>query len=178
METEPQSESTKALRTKTFQFRCPCRENKCHLGVFVITPKHAEISPAMLKVQKKFFLGHGIKTTDPVAAANIFLQRDHKELEDLLFQYCHGKLGLYMVPRMFDGDVPQAIHLSRFKDEKHLDRVRGDIAERAMFFALQEYYKLTGDDVLIIHSHKFLNKASNNEKDFIVVNLTKGNLVS
>ena len=72
-------------------------------------------------------------------------------------------------------NIPQAVHLSEFKVAKYLDGVRGDIAERSMFFQLEKYYKSTGDDVLIIHSHKFLNKETNNEKDFIVLNLTKGN---
>ena len=57
----------------------------------------------------------------------------------------------------------------------------GDKAESKMFHALKQYFEKTGDDVLIIHSHKFLhkdtttNKQTNNEKDFIVVNVSKGN---
>ena len=176
MEVETQSQSImNAAGMKTFQHRCPCQENKCHLGVSEIIPKHADIPSELLRVQKKFFLGHGIKTTDPATAANIFLHRDHKQLEELSCQYCHGKLGVYMVPPMFYGDVPEAIRLSEFKVDKHLDRVRGDIAERAMYFALKNYFESNGDDVSIIHSHKFLNKASSNEKDFIVFSLSKGN---
>ena len=59
---------------------------------------------------------------------------------------------------------------------KHLDRVRGDIAESKVYHALKDHFKGTGDDVMIVHSHKFLNKDSNNEKDFIVFNLSKGNM--
>ena len=58
---------------------------------------------------------------------------------------------------------------------KHLDQVKGDLAEKTMFQALEKYYSEEGDDVAIIHSHKFLNSASNNEKDFIVLNHSKGN---
>ena len=80
-----------------------------------------------------------------------------------------------MVPPMFYGEVPQAIKLSEYKVEKHQDRVKGDIAERKVFYALQEYYRITGDDTLVVHSHKFrVHDDSNNEKDFIVLNLTKG----
>ena len=43
-----------------------------------------------------------------------------------------------------------------------------------MFYALEEYYKMEGDDVLVVHSHKFYVENSSNEKDFIVLNLTKG----
>ena len=81
-----------------------------------------------------------------------------------------------MVPPMFFGQVPEAIQLSQYKVEKHFDNVKGDIAERNVFYELEKYYSDEGDDVLIIHSHKFLNNESNNEKDFLVFNLTKGNL--
>ena len=175
MEVEAQSESRQVSSAREFQFKCPCSKNKSYLGVFEIIPKDADVSAEMLKVQRKFFLGQGINTTDPVAAAELFLHRDHEELADLKYQYCPGKLGVYMVPPMFYGEVPQAVHLSEFKVAKYLAGVRGDIAERSMFFQLEKYYKSTGDDVLIIHSHKFLNKEGNNEKDFIVLNLTKGN---
>ena len=53
-------------------------------------------------------------------------------------------------------------------------RVKGDLAESTMYYALKNYFALNGDDVLIVHSHKFLHKNSNNEKDFIVFNLSKG----
>ena len=43
-----------------------------------------------------------------------------------------------------------------------------------MFDALKQYFDGCKDDVVVIHSHKFLNKDSNNEKDFIILNLTKG----
>ena len=107
-------------------------------------------------------------------ARNILLHRDHKDLEELPHQYYHGKLGVYMVPPLFLGEVPETVHLSKYK--KHLDKVREDIAEHSMYFGLKEHYKTTGQDVLIIHSHKFLNKASNYEKDFIVFNLSIGNV--
>ena len=58
---------------------------------------------------------------------------------------------------------------------------KGDDAEKKVFYALKRYFKTTGDDVLIIHSHKFFHNSSNNnekptnnEKDFIIVNLSKG----
>ena len=79
-----------------------------------------------------------------------------------------------MVTPMFYGEVPEAVKPSEYKVEKHKDRVKGDIAERKMYYALRDYFKKTGDDVLIVHSHKFLINESNNEKDFIVLNYTKG----
>ena len=174
MEAQNNNQSTRVATTKTYQHRCPCKENKKHLGVSEIVPKQSPMPPELLKVQKKFFLGHGIKTTDPDLAADIFLERDHGKIKALLSQYEHGTLGVYMVPPMFYGDVPEAVRLSDFIVNKHLDKVRGDIAERTVYYGFKEYFESTGDDVLIIHSHKFLNKASTNEKDFIVFNLSKG----
>ena len=43
-----------------------------------------------------------------------------------------------------------------------------------MFEALKKHYEKSGDDVLIVQSHKFLNSVSSNEKDFLLVNVTKG----
>ena len=155
---------------------CPCKANKCHLGIHSIQPKQAEVSPTLAKVQKKFFVGHGIETTDPKEAARLFLSRDHDKIESLLVHYRNGQLGVYMVPPMFFGEVPEAVIFEEYNIPKHSDRVRGDIAENKVYHALNDYFKRTGDDVLIIHSHKFLNQTGNNEKDFIVFNLSKGKL--
>ena len=84
------------------------------------------------------------------------------------------KLGVYTVPPTFYGEVPDVIKLSEFKGEKNINRVKGDLAERTLFHALKTYFALKGDDAIVIHSHKFLHKESNNEKDFIVLNLSKG----
>ena len=43
-----------------------------------------------------------------------------------------------------------------------------------MFEALKKHYEESGDDILIVQSHKFLNSVSSNEKDFLLVNVTKG----
>ena len=156
--------------------KCPCHSNKCHLGIHSIEPKPAEVSPTLARVQKKFFIGHGIVTTNPKEAARLFLSRDHGKIEALLVHYREGQLGVYMVPPMFFGEVPAAVILEDYDVPEHLDRVRGDIAESKFYHALKDYFNRTGDDVLIVHSHKFLSKASNNEKDFIVFNLSKGKL--
>ena len=171
---DPQSERQKVLNVKKCQYKCPCEKNKCHLGVFNIEPNETETSSKLNKVQKEFYLGHGIKTNDSNEAANIFLERDHHELISLLSKYSPGKLGVYMVPPMFYGEVPSAIKLSEFKGEKNIDRVKGDLAESTMFHALKKHLALNGDDAIVIHSHKFLHKESNSEKDFIVLNLSKG----
>ena len=65
-------------------------------------------------------------------------------------------------------------HLDPNSQGKHKDAVKGQIAEQKMFDALKQYFDGCKDDVVVVHSHKFLNKDSNNEKDFIILNLTKG----
>ena len=154
--------------------KCPCSVKKDHLGVSRIVSRKSKIAAKQSKLLRKFFLGNGVTTKDPIEAANHCLHRDHKKLVELQKKYYHGQLGLYMVPPMFYGQVPEAINLSKYKVEKHIDNVKGDLAERNMFFALEEYFLDEGDDVLVIHSHKFINSFGNNEKDFIIVNLTKG----
>ena len=156
--------------------KCPCQSQKCHLGIHSIEPKQTDGSPALARVQKNFFMGHGIVTNDPKEAARIFLSRDHDKIEALLVHYCNGQLGVYMVPPMFFGEVPEAVILEKYDVSEHLNRVKGDIAESKVYHALKNYYKRTGDDVLVVHSHKLLNKAKNkvNEKDFIIFNLSKG----
>ena len=156
--------------------KCPCKSNKCHLGIHRVEPKQVEVHPTLAKAQKKFFIGHGIETTDPKEAARLFLSRDHGKIEALLVHYYNGQLGVYMVPPMFFGEVPEAVILEDYKVPKHLDRVRGDIAESKVYHALNDYFKRTGDDVLIVHSHKFLINHEQHEKDFIVFNLSKGKL--
>ena len=79
MEETSEKTSASATKPKTFMFKCPCKEKKCHLGVFIIIPKESEALSELSKVQKKFYLGHGIKTNDPIEAAKILLHRDHKK---------------------------------------------------------------------------------------------------
>ena len=155
--------------SKTTQFDCLCKAKTSPLGVFTIEPKKSNHN-----IKRQYSLGLGLKTTDPKKAGDIILQRDHKRIVALLEQYHHGKLGVYMVHPMFYGVVPQAVKLSEYKVQKYQDKVKGDIAERKMFYAFQEYYDMAGDDTLVVHSHKFRMDDSNNEKDFIVLNLTKG----
>ena len=57
-----QSERQRSINRKKCQYKCPCEKNKCHLGVFTIEPKETEITTELKKVQKEFYLGHGIKT--------------------------------------------------------------------------------------------------------------------
>ena len=123
-------------------------------------------------------MGNGFVTTDFAEAANILLQRDHKAFLHLLEHYHHGKLGAYFVPNIFFSEVPKVIDFGADKgaayNAKYEDNVRGEVAEHEVFKELQKYFKETKDDILVLHSHKFLNDTSNHEKDFILLNLSKG----
>ena len=57
---------------------------------------------------------------------------------------------------------------------KYKDAIKGQIAEQKVFHVLKEYFDDSKDDVVVIHSHKFLNADGNNEKDFVILNLSKG----
>ena len=57
-----------------------------------------------------------------------------------------------------------------------MDLVKGQIAEQVMFTKLKEHYEKSKDDVVVLHSHTFLQSKS--EKDFIIVNGTKGYLMA
>ena len=125
-------------------------------------------------------MGNGITTTDRTKAANDLLNRDHKKLLQFLRGFQNGqKLGTYFVPPMFISQVPEVIKPCDYTaktDDKgtHKDMLKGQIAEKIMFEELKKHFEKTQDNVIIFHSHKFLENDSNSEKDFIVVNLDKG----
>ena len=163
---------------------CPCENNKDYLGI--VTLVEPEVNPTRkkkLKLKHSFFLGNGIKEDDPKEAANKLLFRDHKDVADLNDNYYNGKLGPKFLPPIFYSAIPNVVNPSAYEDQTKLkpgrhkpyhDEIRGEEAERLMFDALQVHFNQTKDDVLILSSHKFLNDTSNNEKDFIIVNLSKG----
>ena len=57
--------------------------------------------------------------------------------------------------------------------KNHLDGgLQGDVVERKVFVALKKHF--VQDDCLVLHSHSFLHNSNFKEKDFIILNLTKG----
>ena len=122
-------------------------------------------------------MGNGVTTKDQAKAINDLTNRDHPRLIRFLKEYGPGKLGEYFVPPIFFSSTPDVIKLKEYDSKtqgkgKHKSGVRGQIAEEIMFNTLKEYYRKSKDDVIVLHSHKFLKNAS--EKDFIVINVTKG----
>ena len=122
-------------------------------------------------------MGNGVTTKDQAKAINDLINRDHPRLIRFLEEYGPQKLGAYFVPPIFFSSTPDVIKLSEYDSKtqgkgKHKSGVRGQIAEEIMFNTLKVYYRKSKDDVIVLHSHKFLKNAS--EKDFIVINVTKG----
>mgnify|MGYP001493449848 CR=1 FL=1 len=100
----------------------------------------------MEKIQKEFFLGHGIKMTDKVKAANDLLHRDHPRVIRFLEEYGPGKLGTYFVPPLFFISNPEIIDYYKYESKtqgkgRHMNLVKGQIAEQVMFKKLKKYYE-------------------------------------
>merc|ERR1711860_58552 len=60
------------------------------------------------------------------------------------------------------------------KDHEGHGDLSGDKWERFLYNALKKYFEDTKDACLIIHGHSFLHENNFKEKDFIVLNLSKG----
>ena len=156
---------------------CPCQENKNYLGILELTLKLGQ--ERKKKVNTNFFLGNGIKEKDPKEAATKLLNRDHKDVENLNENYFNGKLGAKFLPPTYFSDIPQIVNPDAYETKKNfkpktVDKIRAEKAEKTMFQALQRHFNDTKDDVLVLSSHKFSHNTSVTEKDFIILNLSKG----
>ena len=129
-----------------------------------------------------FFLGNGIKEKDPKESATKLLNRDHKDIANLNENYFNGKLGAKFLPPIYFSDIPEVVNPEAYETKKtkkdfkpeKVNKIRAENAEKTMFQALQRHYNETKADVLVLSSHKFSNNTSVAEKDFIILNLSKG----
>ena len=156
---------------------CPCQKNNNYLGILELTLKQGQEQKK--KVNTNFFLGNGIKEKDPKEAAAKLLNRDHKDVANLNENYFNGKLGAKFLPPIYFSDIPHIINPDDYETKKNfkpamVDKIRAEKAEKTMFQALQKHFNETKDDVLVLSSHKFSNDTSVKEKDFIILNLSKG----
>ena len=140
-------------------------------------------------------MANGITTSDRKHAKEILLERDHKPIFNLRQYYHSGILKGYFMPPTFLSKIPNVLVPSEFpqrrndaKDHQakgyYLTHVpndydgdgvlAGESTEREMFYGLKKHYEQTGDDCLVLHGHCFLWNDSIHEKDFIVLNLSKG----
>ena len=128
------------------------------------------------------------KTVDE--ACDYLLRRDWSIIAKLNHKYKPGTIGLIMLPSTFHSAVPDILDPERFE---HIARTKkmsqnqiigkranfsGDRCEKVMYESLKTFYK--NQDVVVIHSPKFrtLNGNHSNEKDFIIINLQKGYVLS
>ena len=91
--------------------------------------------------------------------------------------YGPGKLGAYFVPPMFFAPYPEIVNIEEYEQRtkgkgKLMSGLKGEAAEHSLFIELKDHFQRSKDDALVIHSHTFLCSAS--EKDFIIINLSKG----
>ena len=135
---------------------------------------------------KRFFMGNGIEYDDAKKAAKYLLSRDHKDLATLNLDYFNGKLGPKFLPPMFFSGIPKVANFKEYQDfyankgekGKYSDQIKGVLAEKFVFHELKTYYNDTKDDVLVVHNHQFLGSSCSNEKDFVIINLSKGYTLS
>ena len=156
---------------------CPCQENKNYLGILELTLKQGQEQKK--KANTNFFLGNGIKEKDPKVAATKLLNRDHKDVANLKENYFNGKLGAKFLPPIYFSDYPHIVNPDAYETKRDINpetvnKIRAEKAEKTMFQGLEKHFIETKDDVLVLSSHKFSNTASVNEKDFIILNLSKG----
>lgn len=161
-------------------FKCPCSEGKVHLGISPLKEETkwkpqlmtlTKMSLQRKKLNKKFFSCNGIiGSQNETEAADLLLHRDHEDIAELNVDFQPGKLGAKFVPPVFFSELKKSLEI------RHHDRIRGEIPEKFMFETLKHYFQQLNDDVLVLRSHKFISSdyASPNEKDFIVLNLSKG----
>ena len=142
-------------------------------------------------ITSEVLLGNGLKTSSVQEAKDILWSRDYKDIKVALRNFRNGfrNFGLKCVPELFfpsfpknlgkDSDEVRSHLLSKanlynsFQIKTRLDRSRGDNAEEKVFKFLKEYFM--NQDAVLIHSHVFKD---GQEKDFIIVNLTKGYIMT
>ena len=171
---------------------------KYALGIFPIITKYEEYRVSDANRAKittnvlKFLMGNEVSFEKhrKQEAMDYLFQRDHDKLLDLLNGKIKvGEFGLYLMPPVFFSKMPTVIchtdypmRLTRAAAKKQKVKKNyiadgtfyGDIAEMKVFKLLKSYLESTKDDCLVLHGHSFLYGNNYKEKDFIVLNLSKG----
>ena len=135
-----------------------------------------------------WLMGNNVKyePKDIEKAIDSLFERDHKRFLKLLSGDIEvGKFGAIFIPMVFFSDIPALIDTKEFQRRKGngdlllMDyskdgQMQGEGPERKVFQALQAYFWKTGDACLVLRGHRFLYNQNYQEKDFIILNLTKG----
>ena len=182
-------------RNKRRTFQC---QNGAYLGIYALDPTYQPIFVSDRNADKfiKFSMANGVETKDETEAKNILLQRDQKEIFDLPSKpYFNGILGPIFMPPSFLSKIPNVLKYEEFherrqralelrkkgndqvyvpKDHLNSGELPGEMTEREMFDGLKRHLESSGDDCLVLHAHSFLCGNNFQEKDFIVLNLSRG----
>ena len=167
------------------------------LGMFPIQPIGYEpylISANNQGIFPEFCIANGVTVRDEESAKQQLMERDHPAIIRLKYvPYEKGNIGTLMFPPAFLTKMPGVLNEFEFNtrrqafiqtqgedteeaipDYEQRGDWSGELTERELFFGLKSFYEQSGDDVVILHSHFFLWNDNTPEKDFIVLNLTKG----
>ena len=168
------------------------------MGIFTIEPTFQPYYISDQNADKfiKFSMANGVETKDETEAKNILLHRDQKEIFDLASKpYSNGILGPIFLPPTFLSKIPNVLKYEEFyerrqralelkekgndqvyvpKDHLNSGELSGEMTEREMFDGLKRHLESSGDDCLVLHAHSFLCGNNFQEKDFIVLNLSRG----
>ena len=157
-----------------------CKNTEYKLGVY---PIGRAVKPKrILRGNKVYHLGSGIRMQDPEATEKILLRRNYPDVDD------GTQTGAVFVPETFlptiskYGITPietnielfQDNLLSIFPDEKdrtiELGRFKGSVAEMSFYEELKEVFK--EKEVFILHGYSIREErtSQNREIDFIIIN--------
>ena len=169
------------------------------LGMFPIQVNRYEpysISENSQGIFPEFCMANCITTRDEESAKQQLMERDHPNIVRLKQEgYKKGDLGTIMFPPVFLTKMPGVLNEYEFssrrqefvqtqgQDTKEIPdydesgMMSGELAEKELYFGLKSFYEQSGDDVVILHSHFFLWNDSTHEKDFILINLSRGTIM-
>lgn len=176
------------------------RNEELHeLCIAEIVPSYEEYKIATNKSGKlnAFMMANGITFQNSNEAMMYLLKRDHREIYNLPRKpYNPGILGTICLPPQFLTKIPKVIHYESFSQQREdavqlskrrkLDRemiprdyqeggeLQGDSAERELFDGVKNYLEKSKADALMLFGHAFMHDNSTQEKDCIVINLSKG----
>ena len=177
--------------------------DKGPLGIFQIDPEYENyhLSENNQEILQSFMMSNGVDTNDRNEAKNLLLKRDNSAIFFLNEEsYSSGMLGTVCLPPSFISKIPEVLDYEQFsqkredaidfqkenqtsqiyvpKDYLKSGDIQGESTERELFYLLKCYLEKSKDDVLMLFGHVFLWNHNYQEKDFLVVNLSKGYILS
>lgn len=182
-------------RSNSFR-RTPNIDANNVLGVFALLVTYqpyfvSEANRNKIQSLVTYLLGNTIKVSSETEAIDALFLRDHEDFVKLLNKKITiEQFGSTFLPPVFFSKAPDVIHSEEFgykiaiakethkampkTDHLVAGTLQGDMAERKVFDQLKNHFDFHKDACLILHSHYFLQGNNAPEKDFIILNLSKG----